>query len=235
VDGRAFLGISTGGTPDHVVEFGDRVGEEKQAQPPARFEPTAANVSDMDRALRLLEGLRPPFFKVVLFRALDEFARENAEPGEWPWKKIGGYFGMSDRWAEAAYDAAIVQAARRAGILPMVPNDHAILAVAAWVDGAWLTCLANSADPRQEASNLRSKSPVRIETGFAIWTPGKPLAKRVLDYAKPRLRNLLDHGAWYKVHPDTMAEALIAAARETDTPWHMEDLDLRRASDRRAA
>lgn len=224
--GTMDLGIVTGGTPEHIVEFGDRVGEEQAQAPRTKFRPSASQVSDMDKALRLLEGLRPAYFKVVYFRALNEFGRENGEPGDWPWGKIGGYFGLSDRWAESAYDAAIVQAARRSGVLPMVTRDFAVVVAAAWVDRAWLTNVGTAADPRQAVSNLRSKSPVKIEQAFAIWTDGQPVAKRLVTDVRAGMRNLLSHGAWYKVHPDTVNERLVTRAREINAGWMIDDIPL---------
>lgn len=221
--GTMDLGMGSG-APSYLAEFGDRVGEEVGQPERARFRPTPAQISDMDAAFRLLDGLRPPWFKVVFFRAHHEFQRANGEAGDWPWKAIGGRFGLSDRWAESAYDAALVQAARRAGILPLVAQDHAILICGAWVERAWLSSLGSSSDPRQDAANLRSKSPVRLEAATALWTSGRPVAKRIIEAAKPKLRNLLDHGAWYKASPDSLADVLIAEARALNLPWHMEDL-----------
>lgn len=222
--GAGGQGIGAGATPPHIVEFADRVGEEKAAPASIPFRPTAAQVSDMDAALKLLEGLRPAYFKVVFFRALDEFARYCGEPSPWPWAAIGGYFGMSDRWAEAAYDAAIVQAARRSGVLPTIPADYAVLAVSAWVSHGWLTNISTAGDPRQAVSNLRTKSPVRIEDSYAIWVAGQGVAKRVSEEARKSLRNLLSHGSWYKAHPDTVSQHLIEAARKVDSAWLLEEI-----------
>lgn len=225
--GAGGQGIGAGATPPHIVEFADRVGEEKAAPVSIPFRPTAAQVSDMDAALRLLEGLRPAYFKVVFFRALDEFARYCGEPSPWPWAAIGGYFGMSDRWAESAYDAAIIQAARRSGVLPKVPTDFAVLAVSVWVDRGWLTNISTAGDPRQSLSNLRGKSPVRIEDAYAIWVAGQPLAKRVAEETRRSLRNLCSHGSWYKAHPDSVSEQLIQAARSVDAGWMLDEISIR--------
>lgn len=229
MQGPARLGIGAGAAPAHIVEFADRVGEKPVDPSPLRFRPTAAQVSDMDPALKLLEGLRPAYFKVVMFRALHQFSKACGETGSWPWQAIGGYFGLSDRWAEAAYDAAIVQAARRSGILPTIPEDYSVLAAAAWVDRGWMTHLSTAADPRQATANLRGKSPVRLETAFAIWVAGQPLAKRVADEVRRSLRNLTSHGSWYKAHPDVVCEHLIEVARQVDTGWIMEEIALRGA------
>jgi hypothetical protein len=222
--GQADLGVQIGGTPSHIVEFGDRVGEEAVEAPPARFKPTAPQVSDMDRALALLEGLRKPYFKVLLFRALHEFGRENGEQGDWPWPKIGGYFGLSGAWAESVYDATLVQAARRSGLLPPAPVDYAVVAAAAWVNHMWLTNIGTAADPRQAVANIRQKSPVRIEEAFCLWVAGAPLARRIVDATKPLIRNANDHGSWYRIHPDVLADHLTEKAREIGAAWQLEDI-----------
>lgn len=220
--GTMNLGVGNG-APAYIEEFGDRVSQEVEEAPRARFKPTAAQVSDFNAALGLLEGLRPHFFKVVLFRALDEFARENGEIGDWPWRKVGAFFGLSDKWAEGVYNAAIIQAARRSGLLPIVSQEHAVLVCSVWIDHAWLSQLSTSTDPRHDIANLRVKSPVRLTSSFAIWTAGKPLAKRLMDAVKPEISN--DHASWYRANPDVLAELLIRKAQEMGASWHLEDLD----------
>lgn len=222
--GTMDLGIVTGGTPSHIVEFGDRVGEEAADAPRAKFRPTATQIDYMDGDLRLLEGLQPEWFKVVQFRALNEFAKENGERGDWPWAKIGARFGKSASWAETAYDNAIVQAARRSGLLPMVTKDFAVVVVACWADQAWLSNLSTAADARQAVANHRSKSPLRIEKGVAIWTDGAPMAKRLVSEVKPDIRNLWSHGAWYKANPDRVTELVIESARRVGAGWMIEDI-----------
>jgi hypothetical protein len=218
------MGYQIGGTPKHLVEFSDRVGEKVPLPPRAKFRPTAAQVSDMPNALQLLDGLTRPFFKVVMLRALHDFAKENDEPTVWTWKQIGGEFGLSESWAESAYDAAVVQAARRSGLLPAAPADYAVLAVAVWHDRGWLTNLSTAADPRQAVANLKGKSPIRLEQAVTIWTAGQPLARRIVEEVKPEIRNRLSHGAWYKVHPDALVEALIDRARTIGAAWMIEDI-----------
>jgi hypothetical protein len=231
VEGAAAeLGLGTG-SPSYLVEFSDKVGQEKEAAPVPRFRPTPAQVSDCGRALELLEGLTRTHIKVVMLRALDEFAREiDNPPGEWPWSKIGAHFGYSDRWAEEAYTAAIVQAARRAGVLPMVSRDHAVVVVSVWVDRGWLTSISTTADPRQELANLRAKSPVRLEQAFTFWMAGSTVTKRVATEAKADMRALHSHGGWYKANPDTVADILVRTAREAGAGWHFEEIDTRRAA-----
>jgi hypothetical protein len=222
-EGTDDLGVRSG-APPALREFSDLVGREKEQEPKQRFRPTPQQISAAGPALELLEGLTKTHFKVVFLRALDTFN------SEWPWDRIGGAFAMSDRWAESAYDAAMVQAARRAGILPMSTKDHAILCCAVWHDAmdrnarGWLSCITTSADPRQEASNLRSKSPLRIENAAAIWTNGKPLAQRVVAEAKKQMLNRASHGAWFRINPDEVVDRLIGAARLIEAPWHLEEL-----------
>lgn len=227
--GAGIRGIAAGGTPQHIVEFSDRVGEEKPNAPRLIFKPTAAQVTDLDPALALLEGLRPIYFKVVMLRAFHNFERRCGEPGSWSWKDIGGYFGMSDRWAEQTHDAAIVQAARRAGIIPKISTDYAVLAISVWVDRGWLTNISTAADPRLAVANLRGKSPVRLEDAYALWVAGKPVARRVAEDARRELRNLCSHGAWYKAHPDSVSQRLIEAARNADAGWILDEIAVRGA------
>lgn len=228
--GRGGLGLAAGGTPAHIVEFSDRVGEEKADPNPIPFRPTAAMVSDMGPALALLEGLRPAFFQVVFLRAVDDYARYCGDRGPWPWAAIGGKFGMSDRWAEAAFDAAIVQAARRAGILPKVSTDYAVLVASSWVERGWMTNISTAADPRQALSNLRGKSPVRIEDAYAIWVAGQPVAKRVAEEVRKSMKNLCSHGSWYRAHPDIVSERLIEIARSFAAGWVADEIALRGAN-----
>lgn len=218
------LGLRTGSVPQHIRDFGDRVGAEVEEIDPPRFRPTPADVSDILAACDLLQGLRPQFFKVVFLRALNDFGEEEGVGGDWPWSKIGGYFGLSESWAQSAYDQAIVQAARRAGVLPMTPTDHSILVASAFVHGGWLSHVTAAQDPKQALANLRTKSPVRIDQGFCVWVAGLPMAKRVMEVTRLGMRNLLDHGAWYKVHPDRLCAMLTDNARELGSGWMVEDL-----------
>jgi hypothetical protein len=221
--------LRAAGCPPHLVEFSDRVGEEAAEGPRARWEPTAAQVSDVPKALALLDGLRKPYYTVVKLRALEVFARENDESSPWPWEKIGAQFGLSPNWAQEVYDAAIIQATRRAGLLPMVSNDYGILIAGAWVDRAWLTNLSTASDPRQAVANLKAKSPVRLEQAVIIWVAGAPLAKRIVDAVKPRIRGAVSHGSWYKLHPDGLANDIVEAARKVGADWLYEDVAVRGA------
>lgn len=231
VDGEGPMGMAAGAI-EHIVEFADRVGEEVREYERARFRPSPTDVDDMPRALALLNGLRKPYYVVVKMRALDEFARDEGETGPFPWEAIGAAFGLSGRWAEDAYDAAIVQACRRAGVLPMKQLEHALAIFAVWTPQGWLTNIGTAADPRSHVANLKTKSPIRPEIAFAIWVAGVPVAKRIFDGLKLDMRGLHSHGAWYKAHPDVLAERAIGLARNINADWMIDDIPV---SERRAA
>lgn len=231
IDGEGPLGLSNGGV-DYIVEFGDRVGEEQEERQRAKFRPSPLDVDDMPRALALMNGLRKTYYTVVKMRALDEFAREEGETGPFPWDVIGDVFGLSARWAEDAYDAAIVQACRRAGILPMKQLEHGLTIFAVWAVGGWITNVGTAQDPRAAVANLKAKSPVKPEMAFAIWVAGPPVAKRIFDALKLELRGLHSHGAWYKAHPDVLAEKIVGLARDINADWMIDDIPV---SERRAA
>jgi hypothetical protein len=223
-EGTGNLGIRAG-TPTAMREFSDLIGRDRDAAARPRFRPTAAQIDAMDPTLKLLDGLTRTHFKVVFLRALDSF------DAQWPWAKIGGFFGMSDRWAESAYDAALVQAARRAGILPMTTAEFAILVCSVWRSAipvherGWMSHITTSANPRQETSNLRGKSPLKLEAATALWVAGPPLAKRIVAETKPRFAGRASHGAWYKAPPEDVLDQLIITAREIGAEWQIEDVD----------
>ena len=210
--------------PTSICEFSDLIGREKEQSPPPKFRPTPEQISNTDAALSFLEGVTRAHFKVVYLRAIGEFG------GGWTWEDIGGYFGMSDRWAESAYDAAMVQAARRAGMLPMTTKDHAILVASVWYDAmdrasrGWITCVTTSADPKQDLSNMRSKSPLKIAEAVAIWTNGKPLSQRIAKDGRRFLNNRALHGGWFRVGPQEVIDRMIQAARDIEAPWHLDEI-----------
>lgn len=223
-EGTGNLGIRAG-TPTAMREFSDLIGRDRDAAARPRFRPTAAQIDAMDSTLKWLEGLTRTHFKVVFLRALDSF------DAQWPWAKIGGFFGMSDRWAESAYDAALIQAARRAGILPMTTAEFAILVSSVWRSAivaherGWMSHIATSANPRQEASNLRGKSPLKLEGATALWVAGPPLAKRIVAATRPRFAGRASHGSWFKVPPEEVLDQLIITARDIGAEWQIEDVD----------
>lgn len=223
--GMKQLGASA--TPAYLVEFSDRVGQEKVEPRRLIFKPTAAQVSDMGNALALLEGLRPAYFKVVMLRAIYDFERYCGEPGTWTWEAIGAYVGMSGAWAEKAHTDAIVQAARRGGLLPRASRDYAVVIAGMRPDREWMSNLATGADPRQSISNLNVKSPIRVEACMAVWVNGQPLAKRVFDETRKRLRSLNAHAAWFKANPDTICQEVVEVCRRSDASWMIEDIPIR--------
>ncbi|MCR5875152.1 hypothetical protein LRS10_13720 [Phenylobacterium sp. J426] len=111
----------------------------------------------------------------------------------------------------------------------MVSNDYGILIAAVWHAGGWLTNLSTASDPRQAVANLRAKSPVRLEQAIIIWTAGAPLAKRLVDAVKPKLRGVHSHGSWFKANPDTLTSDVVEAAREIGASWLIEDVPVRGA------
>lgn len=222
IDGPDQLGITVGGIPQHIVEFSDLIGLEVTEAPPVRFSPSAADVDDMPKALALLDGLRRQFYTVVKLRALHEFA---GEKGAFDWETIGDLFGLSPKWAEATYDAAIVQACRRAGLLPMVSMDFGVLVAAVWVpDSGWLAHISSAANPRAALANLRGKSPLPVEEAATIWVAGDPVAKRLVREVGGRARSLRAHHQWYKMHPETMKTEVIERARQISAVWLLEEL-----------
>jgi hypothetical protein len=229
MQGAGPLGLRAAGVPQHIVEFSDRVGEEAQEAPRPRFKPTAAEVSDMPHALALLDGLRKPYYTVVKLRALETFARENGESSPWPWERIGALFGLSAYWAQDVYDAAIVQACRRAGLLPLVSMDHAVLIVGCWLRGAWLTNVSTAADPRAALHNLRGKSPIAFEQAVAMWVPSAATAKAVVDRFKAQNRGAIDHASWFKLNPETVETEARRIAQASNIGWMAEDLPVRGA------
>lgn len=227
MQGAGPAGLRAAGCPQHLVEFADRIGEEEIEAPRVRWEPSAAIVSDMPKALALLDGLRKPYYTVVKLRALEMFARDNGETGPWPWDKIGHHFGFSASWAQDVYDAAIIQAARRSGLLPMVSADFGIVVAATWADRAWLTNLSTATDPRAAVANLRVKSPIPIEQADVVWVPGVQAARLILEAVRPNLRGVRSHGSWYKANPDTLRQTLVEAARDLGQNWLIEEIRTR--------
>lgn len=219
-----------GGSPSYIVEFSDKVGAEVEELRRARWEPSNADVSDMLPALELLQGLHRPFIKVVTLRALNEFAIDQGETEPFTWDIIGEECGgMSSRWAEDAYSAVIVQATRRAGLLPMVSRDYGVVVVAFWLDRGWLSKLATASDPRQAVSNTKAGSPLRPEQAYAVWMPGRGEAQRVMEALRPNLRGTHSHSAYFKVHPDVLAEQIIETARTLGVDWTFEDIAVKGA------
>jgi len=84
---------------------------------------------------------------------------------------------------------------------------------------------------RSAACDGRSRQawrrPIRPEQSFIIWVAGQPVAKRIVDAVKPELRGLASHGAWFKVHPDVLAEQLVGKAMAIGADWMIEDLPTR--------
>lgn len=227
--------VASAGAPgpivDYLVEFADMVGQEKEPEPTPRFQPTAAQISDMMHAMTLVDGLSKPYLNVLFLRALWEFhdSQDFDCPG-WSWDKVGERCAMSGDWAKKAYEAVIVQASRRVGILPATPKDYAV-AVAAMKFGTWRAYIGTALEPLQTIYDLKSKSPVQLERAFVLWLPGKPVAQRVAKKVKEDLRHKVIHSSWYYASPEELAEKLIEAAQGVPAPWEYQELTLvRRAA-----
>jgi hypothetical protein len=227
MDGLASLGIEVGGVPEHIVEFADRVGEERADLKLTRFRPSAAQVSSLDANLALMEGLESDYFKVMLLRSLYLFAKVNGEESPWSWKAIGGKFDKSERWAEAVYERTIIMAARRAGVLPMTSRDCAVLIASAWFDGGWMTNLSTADNPAQSLANLKVKSPVKVSEAAAFWVAGPPVAKRLAEAIRKATWTMKSHGSWYKCPIETLGDYALIAASACDIEAFQEDLVVR--------
>lgn len=209
--------------PAYLHEFADKVGWDRtDAVAPARFDPTGAQLDDLLPTLALLDGLRPVYLKVLFLRALGEFF------GGWSWEAIGDRYGRSVEWARQSYEAVVVQAARRSGLLEPAPAGWAVLAVSLRM-GGWCSYLTTASDPRQQLYDLRSKSPVDLEEAFAFWLPGAPAAKAAVAVVRRDLEGRNIRGSWWRADPDEISARLIEAARKAGSAWRLEALELPKA------
>lgn len=207
--------------PDYLVEFADRVGEKAPNAPrPTPFQPSGSQIDDMLPALALLEGLRREYFELVWDKAVTDFYWKGAT-----WSGLGAAFGRSGQWAKDAYDRAILQAARRAGILAQAREDYAVVCVGAITEGVFFTWIGASANPKQQVWDLKSKSVVGIADAFALWTPGKPIAKRLIDATKALYGDRRKHGAWHRALPFDVEDTLLSEAEKIGSVWRLEYLD----------
>jgi hypothetical protein len=108
----------------------------------------------------------------------------------------------------------------------LTPTEHqwAIL-VAATRHGGWCCYLTTAQDPAHQLRDLRSKNLLPIEEAFCLWTPGQPVAKRVVKTArKEHLSTVQQRGSWHVLSPDEMADRLIHEIQMTGSAWEMEQL-----------
>lgn len=203
--------------PQYVREFSDLIGWDPadQPAPQMRFDPTPEQQSDALKALALLDGVRRVYQQVLFLRAIGE------KFGGWSFATIGETYDRSAAWAQQAYEAVLIQAARRCGILDPEPRGHAIL-VAALNAGGWRTNIAMAADPDLALRQVRVANALGLDEAFAFWVAGRPVAERVIKAARIKLRSHQTHGSWYLRHPDFVAEALISSAQEMRAAWTIE-------------
>lgn len=210
--------------PAYVVEFADRVDQEKERDAPRpRFRPTGADVDDMLPALSLLEGLRVEYFQLVRYKAHDDFHLD----GGAVWTDLGEAFGRSDNWARESYSRAMTQAARRAGLIFTVPESaeqHAVVSITVLLDGVFVTWLGASAAPRQKLYEMRANNPAAIVDAFALWTPNRVVAKMVLDQTKAHHLAARKHGGWHWINPFDIEATVLEKAEAHRAPWRMEYL-----------
>ena len=206
-------------SPQHVVEFADRVGEEEKQAPKQRFRPTPAQVDDMLPALALLDGLRDEYLDVVFLRALLEFY------GHRKWEEaVADRMRKRPHWVKEAYDRALIQAARAAGMLSPVPDDYAIVGIAALgEDGLLTTYVAAVAKPRQTLADVKAKSPTQVVDAFAVWVPGKPLAQRVVEDFR-RANDPRRRGSWIRKNPFDVEDELLLTLQHTGVSWRVQRL-----------
>ncbi|KQV66627.1 hypothetical protein [Caulobacter sp. Root343] len=206
------------GWPDHVIELADRIEREKDGDKPKRkFRPTGADVDDLLGALALLEGLRTEIYQLVRYKALDDFYLEDGAS----WTDLGDQFGRSDNWARETYRRAMLQAAKRTGIVFSAPEGYAVVAICTMVEGTLFTHLSISADPRQALYDMKARNPTDIVDSFAVWTNDRATAKVVLDQVKAHHLAQRKHGGWHYLNPFDAeftilekAEALGASVRQ---------------------
>lgn len=203
--------------PDYIQEFSDAVGVEKQ-DAPIRFRPTRGDHDDMLAALQLLEGLRPEYFHVVLLKAAGDFF------GRISWADIGDQFGRSEAWARDAYDRAIIQAARRVGIAPVAPEDYAVLCASVLSDQVFLTWIGTTKNPRQTLYDLKHKNALPVVDAFAVWVPGKPIAKRISEAARALHGHQRLRGAWFMANPFDVEDTILTQAIHANAAWKVESL-----------
>ena len=206
------------GWPGYVHDFNDLVGREDDL-PQKTFRPTPQQLDDFLPALALLEGLLPIYHRVLFFRALGEFH------GGWSYDDIGERYERSAEWARRTYEVAVIQAARRAGLVAATTSEYAVLVVTVRMGGP-RTYLTTATDPRQQMYDLRAKNAMPIDEAFVLWVSGQPVAKALAKQARTNLLGREIHGSWHWIGPDDMADLLVGTAREMNAAWRFEVLDL---------
>lgn len=213
------------GWPGYLREFSDLVGRGEDGEPveetrPSRFSPKPHMADDLLAALALVDGLRPIHTKVLFMRAIGEYF------GGFSFDAIGDRYGKSGQWARSVYDQVVIIAARRDGLLDPEPRGWAIFVASVWVHGQRRTWLTTAADPAAQLRDLRSKSPIGLADVFVVWTPGRPVAQRLVKAARAHLLGKPKRGSWHMISPDDMADLLIGEARKIRAEWSIENLEV---------
>lgn len=211
------------GWPDYVHDFADKVAqaEIEQEGRAKRFDPTRDQIDDFLPAMALLDGLRPIYHRVVFMRALGEFI--GGRKDGWSFDSIGERYGRSGEWARTAYEAVMVQAARRAGLLSSEPRGWAVLVGGVEYAGA-RSFLTTAQDPATQARDLKAKSPIALVGAFAVWTPGQAAAKRLNKAVREALVGRFTHGSWALISLDEMLDLILEEARAARIDWSVETL-----------
>jgi hypothetical protein len=209
------------GWPAYVHEFEDLIGREKETAPPPRYDPKPHELSGFLGDMALLDGLMPVYHKVLFLRAVGAYY------GGWSFAEIGEKYGRSDVWAKATYQAVLIQAARRCGVLSPAPKGWAVL-VAAVETAGLRTFLTTAADPQAQLRDLKAKSPVRLVSAFAFWVVDHAAAQRLAKAARKHFLGQVTHGSWHLIGPTEMADLLIGEARESGLTWSIARLEVDR-------
>ncbi|MGQ3018752.1 hypothetical protein [Phenylobacterium sp.] len=214
--------------PAYVREFGDLTGRDEESlreaeTRPARFAAKPHHLESLLPTLALLDGLRPVYLKVLFLRAIGSYY------GGFSFPAIGDRFGKTGEWARHTYEAVVIQAARRDGLLAPEPAGWAVL-VTGVRSGGWRSYVTTARDPSHQLRDLKAKSPIVLEDAFALWTAGQPVAQRLAKQARVHLLGRATHGSWHRISPDDMADLLITEARKIRAEWSIENLPLGRLS-----
>jgi hypothetical protein len=211
----------TGFWPDYVVELADRIEREKEeAAPPRRFRPTGTDVDDLLPALELLQGLRVEYFQLVRYKAVDDFRLD----GGATWVDLGDSFGRSDYWARESYRRAMLQAAKRAGLVFSAPTEYAVVWVTVMYDGLLMTWIGTSSNPRQTLYDKKAHNPAEIVDCSAVWVADKATAKVVLDQTRAHHTADRKHGGWHILNPFDAEATIMDKVEGLKATWRMEYL-----------
>lgn len=206
--------------PDYVHEFSDKVGwdavEELVHVP---FRPTPDQLDDVSPTLALLEGVSPAFLKVLALRAIGE------RVGGFSFATIGERYGQTSAWARSVHTACIIVAARRSGLLDPAPRGWTLV-VAGVRLGGWRTFLTTASNPASAIYDLKSKSPVELESASAVWVAGKPEAGALVARVRQELKGRNLHGGWHLIPPADLLDLIIVQQTQLERPYDLEALRL---------